>query len=101
PPPPPPPPPAAPRPRFVLIGRMVDAKGPTAILRDGERVLTLRPGDRVAGFRMTEIADDAAGFVHEPTGQAVRVAFAAGGGVRAGAVPVAAAPAEEESPSAD
>jgi hypothetical protein len=95
PPPPPEPPPAvAPRPRFVMIGRMVDPGGPTAVMRDGEQVLTLRPGDRVGGFRMTAIGDDAATFVHEATGQAVPVAYG-----RAAAP--AAAPVAEETPSAD
>jgi hypothetical protein len=99
PPPPPPsePPPAvAPRPRFVMIGRMVDPAGPTAVMRDGEQVLTLRPGDRVGGFRMTAIGDDAATFVHEATGQAVPVAYG-----RPAAPAPAAAPAAEETPSAD
>lgn len=102
--PPPSAPAAAPRPRFAMIGRMVDAAGPTAVMRDGDRVLTLRPGDRLSGFRMTAIGDEAASLVHEATGQTVRIAFGgAGGGApgRAPPGPVAAAPVEEEAPSAD
>jgi hypothetical protein len=98
PPPPPPeaPPPAVPQPQFVMIGRMVDPVGTSAVMRDGEQVLTLRPGDRVSGFRMTAVGDDTATFVHEATGQAVSVAY--GRQAPSTSTPT---PTPDEAPSAD
>lgn len=101
--PPPPPPPPAPRPRFVLIGKIVDADGPTAIMRQGEQVLTLRPGDRSGGFRMTVLDDEAATFLHEASGSTSRIALGDATGAARGRGRPDAAPAqtEEEAPSAD
>jgi hypothetical protein len=103
PPPPPPPPPPAPRPRFVLIGKIVDADGPTAIMRQGEQVLTLRPGDRSGGFRMTVLDDEAATFLHEASGSTSRIALGDASSAARGRGRPDAAPAqtEEEAPSAD
>jgi hypothetical protein len=103
PPPPPPPPPPAPRPRFVLIGKIVDADGPTAIMRQGEQVLTLRPGDRSGGFRMTVLDDEAATFLHEASGSTSRIALGDATGAARGRGRPDAAPAqtEEEAPSGD
>lgn len=101
--PPPPPPAPPPRPRFVLIGRLVDGGGPTAIMRQGEQVLTLRLGDRSGGFRMTALDDEAATFLHEATGSSSRIALGDATGAARGRAQQAAAPAptEEEAPSAD
>jgi hypothetical protein len=101
--PPPPPPAPPPRPRFVLIGRLVDAGGPTAIVRQGEQVLTLRVGDRSGGFRMTALDDEAATFLHEVTGSSSRIVLGDATGATRGRAqqPAAPAPTEEEAPSAD
>jgi len=96
-----PPPVVAPKPQFALIGRLVDGAMPSAVLRDGERVVTLRAGQRVGGYRMESIDEDSATFVHEPTGQRVRIGFGepgAGAGVSrlASAARAVQAPAEEK-----
>jgi hypothetical protein len=74
-PPPPPPPVVAPKPRFGLIGRLVDGATPTAVLRDGDRVVTLRTGQHEAGYRLVAVDEVGAAFVHEATGQTVRIGF--------------------------
>jgi hypothetical protein len=75
PPPGPPPPPVAPKPQFALIGRLVDGSVPTAVLRDGERVVTLRAGQQEAGFRLVGVDENGVSLVHEATGLPVRIGF--------------------------
>jgi hypothetical protein len=84
----------APIPSFSLIGRVLDGSVAMAIVRDGERVSTLRSGDRVAGFRVVAVGEDDLTLQHEATALPVRLAYGqpAGAAGRAPAVLSAAAP---------
>jgi general secretion pathway protein N len=53
----PPPPPPPPQPTIVLVGTMIDAAGPQAILRSGgdNKDLRVRVGDDVSGWKIRDI----------------------------------------------
>lgn len=80
PPPAAPPPPKAP---FVLVGRMVDGNEVTALVREGERMQSLRVGQRSGEFVVEAIQEQAVVLLHEATGQRVRAGYPAPRGAQA------------------
>lgn len=91
PPPPPPPPLKSP---FVLVGRMVDGNEVTALVRDGDRMQSLRVGQRTGEFVVEAIQDQAVVLLHESSGQRVRAGYPAPRGSQA------ASPAQDGTPAA-
>jgi hypothetical protein len=66
-----------PAPEFAFIGKVIDANVPMAIIRDGDRVNTLRQGDQHAGWRVTSIQDSGLQLAHLSTGTEARLALGA------------------------
>lgn len=68
-----------PRPGFAFIGRVLDGPDPMAVVRDASSVQTLRKGDRLGGWRVVAVAEDALSVVHESSGTESRLRLGAGG----------------------
>lgn len=66
-----------PAPEFAFIGKVIDANVPMAIIRDGDRVNTLRQGDQHGGWRVTAIQDSGLQLAHLATGTEARLALGA------------------------
>ena len=75
----PPPAPPPPRPGFAYIGRVLDGSDPMAVVRDAASVQTLRNGDRLGGWRVVAVVEDALSLVHESTGTETRLRLGAAG----------------------
>jgi hypothetical protein len=66
-----------------------------AVVRDTNTVQTLRKGDRLGGWRVAAVAEDALSVVHESTGTETRLRLGAGGPRTAERPAVMAAGAED------
>jgi len=86
-----------PAPEFAFIGKVIDANVPMAIIRDGDRVNTLRQGDQHAGWRVTSIQDSGLQLAHLSTGTEARLALGARGAPRPAQASAAEPPQETES----
>ncbi len=82
-----------PAPEFAFIGKVIDANVPMAIIRDGDRVNTLRQGDQHGGWRVTSIQDSGLQLAHLATGTEARLAL----GARAAPKPAQAGPSAADS----
>jgi hypothetical protein len=82
-----------PAPEFAFIGKVIDANVPMAIIRDGDRVNTLRQGDQHGGWRVTSIQDSGLQLAHLATGTEARLAL----GARASPKPAQASPSATDS----
>jgi hypothetical protein len=87
------PPKVLPAPEFAFIGKVIDANVPMAIIRDGDRVNTLRQGDQHGGWRVTAIQDSGLQLAHLASGTEARLAL----GVRAAPKPAQPSPSASDS----
>jgi hypothetical protein len=83
-----------PAPEFAFIGKVIDANVPMAIIRDGDRVNTLRQGDQHGGWRVTAIQDSGLQLAHLATGTEARLAL----GARAAPRPAQVSASADEPP---
>ncbi len=86
-----------PAPEFAFIGKVIDANVPMAIIRDGDRVNTLRQGDQHGGWRVTAIQDSGLQLAHLATGTEARLALGARAAARPAQASAADAPQETNS----
>ena len=82
-----------PAPEFAFIGKVIDANVPMAIIRDGDRVNTLRQGDQHGGWRVTSIQDSGLQLAHLASGTEARLAL----GARASSKPAQPSPSATDS----
>jgi hypothetical protein len=82
-----------PAPEFAFIGKVIDANVPMAIIRDGDRVNTLRQGDQHGGWRVTAIQDSGLQLAHLASGTEARLAL----GARASPKPAQPSPSATDS----
>jgi hypothetical protein len=82
-----------PAPEFAFIGKVIDANVPMAIIRDGDRVNTLRQGDQHGGWRVTAIQDSGLQLAHLASGTEARLAL----GARASPKPAQPTPSATDS----
>lgn len=82
-----------PAPEFAFIGKVIDANVPMAIIRDGDRVNTLRQGDQHGGWRVTSIQDSGLLLAHLASGTEARLAL----GARASSKPAQPTPSATDS----
>ena len=82
-----------PAPEFAFIGKVIDANVPMAIIRDGDRVNTLRQGDQHGGWRVTSIQDSGLQLAHLASGTEARLAL----GARASSKPAQPTPSATDS----
>ena len=88
-----------PAPEFAFIGKVIDANVPMAIIRDGDRVNTLRQGDQHGGWRVTAIQDSGLQLAHLATGTEARLALGARVAPRPAQVSASAAEPPQETDS--
>jgi len=86
-----------PAPEFAFIGKVIDANVPMAIIRDGDRVNTLRQGEQHGGWRVTSIQDSGLQLAHLATGTEARLALGARAAPRPAQASAAEPPQETES----
>ena len=77
----------------AFIGKVIDANVPMAIIRDGDRVNTLRQGDQHGGWRVTSIQDSGLQLAHLASGTEARLAL----GARASPKPAQPTPSATDS----
>ena len=77
----------------AFIGKVIDANVPMAIIRDGDRVNTLRQGDQHGGWRVTSIQDSGLQLAHLASGTEARLAL----GARASSKPAQPSPSATDS----
>jgi hypothetical protein len=88
-----------PAPEFAFIGKVTDANVPMAIIRDGDRINTLRQGDQHGGWRVTAIQDSGLQLAHLASGTETRLALGVRAAPKSAQATASAADAPQESDS--